>query len=507
MTPPSPGDEPPLRANGPAGPPDPSSIETAARSDEPLAGAAPTGAPVTAEVDVAIVGAGPAGAAAAIELARAGREVLLLDKASFPRDKCCGDGLTAGALRRLEALELDPATIPSFLTLSGFAVRSPSGRVARLPLPGTGTYAAVARRADLDASLVARAVEEGAILRERCAVTGAATSGDGVRLGLEGGTAVQARYVLGADGAWSPLRRALGVADEPGYLGEWYAFRRYYRETGPAASDLWVFFEPELLPGYAWSFPLPDRQANVGFGYLRAPGLRAATMAKSWEWLLARSHVAEVLGDDAQPDGRDKAWPIPARLGRSALSALGGRVLFIGDAARATDPLTGEGIGQALETASMAAESVLVAGPTRPEVASARYERSLQRGLALDNRFAGVLSHLLRTPARARAAVRIGATSAGLRRAVGRWVFEDYPRALFGTPARWRPGSFRPPPPYGPTCQGATGADPAPGAARGAATDRVARLPRGTAPRAGATAPQVVARPTGQETPVPPSPQ
>ena len=68
---------------------------------------------------------------------------------------------------------------------------------------------------------------------------------------------------------WSPLRKHLGVAT-PGYLGEWHAFRQYFTGVGPrAARDLFVWFEPDLLPGYAWSFPLPDGRANVGFGIQR----------------------------------------------------------------------------------------------------------------------------------------------------------------------------------------------------------------------------------------------
>src|SRR2546430_7929104 len=85
--------------------------------------------------DVAVVGGGPAGAAAAITLARAGRDVVLVDKARFPRDKCCGDGLTAGALRRLEALGLSPDTIPSWQGGDDAWMRSPSGRPGRFPLP------------------------------------------------------------------------------------------------------------------------------------------------------------------------------------------------------------------------------------------------------------------------------------------------------------------------------------------------------------------------------------
>ena len=77
---------------------------------------------------------------------------------------------------------------------------------------------------------------------------------------------------------WSPLRKLLGLAT-PGYLGEWHAFRQYFHQTtGPASRRLWVWFEPDLLPGYAWSFPLPDGRANVGFGVLRGRGRRTQDM-------------------------------------------------------------------------------------------------------------------------------------------------------------------------------------------------------------------------------------
>src|SRR6476659_1187113 len=107
---------------------------------------------MTLVADVAIVGAGPAGAAAAITLARAGRDVVVVDKASFPRDKCCGDGLTSGALRLLEGLGLDPGNVASCQPVDDVVVRPPSGHEVTFPLPrGQGSYAVTARRADLDA--------------------------------------------------------------------------------------------------------------------------------------------------------------------------------------------------------------------------------------------------------------------------------------------------------------------------------------------------------------------
>src|SRR5690606_37858946 len=110
----------------------------------------------------------------AIELARAGRDVVVLDKARFPRDKICGDGLTAGALRLLEELGLDPAAVPSWFPVDDVVVTSPSGRQAVFPLPrGAGRYAVVARRADLDAALVQRAREVGARVIEGATVVGA----------------------------------------------------------------------------------------------------------------------------------------------------------------------------------------------------------------------------------------------------------------------------------------------------------------------------------------------
>ncbi len=130
---------------------------------------------VRSEIDVAVVGAGPAGSAAAITLANAGMRVALIDKARFPRDKCCGDGLTTGALRLLEELGVSPLGLPSWRAVDAAWVRSPSGRVVELPLPeGRGVYAGVVRRTELDTLLVERAQEAGAVLHQGATLTDAA---------------------------------------------------------------------------------------------------------------------------------------------------------------------------------------------------------------------------------------------------------------------------------------------------------------------------------------------
>ena len=402
--------------------------------------------------DVVVIGGGPAGAAAAITAARAGLDTVIVDKAAFPRDKCCGDGITAGALRRLEELGLRCDAVESWHQVGGVAVSSPNLRTARFPLPeGPGVYAAVARRVDLDAAVLDVARDAGVKIHEGHAITSI-----GPRQGDEAVVVVEAerlapiatRYVIAADGMWSPTRKLLGLR-EPGYLGEWHAFRQYFTDVDPDFADtLWVWFERDLLPGYAWAFPLANGTANVGFGILRRDGVPTKTMRALWNDLLSRPHIAEVIGSSATPESPHKAWPIPARVERTALTALAGRVAFVGDAARAPDPMTGEGIGQALETGMLAAESIVAAGWRRPDVARRRYERTVRRSLAVDNRVAGWLSQVLASPAGANGAARLAALTPWTRRNFARWLFEDYPRAVAATPHRWHRGVFRGPGAY-----------------------------------------------------------
>jgi geranylgeranyl reductase family protein len=378
------------------------------------------------QADVVVVGAGPGGTAAAITAADRGRRVVCLDKAAFPRDKTCGDGLTANALRLLERLGVSYGALAP-MAVHETVIVSPSGRHAVLPMGDDGLHGAVVPRRQLDAALVAVARSRGVEVRERHEVEKVVVHDDHVRV-----DDLEARHVIAADGHWSPVRRAL-ERDAPRDLGEWHAVRQYFDAVADAR--LWVLFERDLLPGYAWVFPLPGGRANVGYGVLRADGRSGRALKALWPDLLSRPRLREILGTDARPCEQVHAWPIPTRYSPDRLMH-GRRVFFVGDAAGVVDPMTGEGIAQAIETGMLAADAITT---------GADYPTLVHRTLGRDLRFAGLLQLMLRSPLGARAAIRAADLTPWTRRNFARWMWEDYPRAILGTPDRWRRGALRAP--------------------------------------------------------------
>jgi geranylgeranyl reductase family protein len=390
--------------------------------------------------DLLVIGAGPAGTAAAVTAAASGRHVVLVDAATFPRDKTCGDGLTTEALRRLDALGVPLPALDASGPVTEVVVTTPSGRRITMRLP-SGERARVMTRLDLDAALVEHARDTGADVRTGRRLVGLRAGADGVEATLDDGATLRAPFVVAADGNYSTARRLL-APDDPPATGDWYAFRQYF--SGVDDTRLWVLFERDLLPGYAWVFPLPGGRANVGFGMLRGPGVTGKVMARRWRDLLARPALRDVLGPVAAPQATHRAWPIPSRLDLDRLTI--GRVLFAGDAAGVVDPMTGEGIAQALETGVLAARSLLP--DDGPDAVADRYRRAVDEALGADLRFAAALQRLLRRPGGARAAVRVAGLTRWTRRSFARWLWEDYPRALVLTPRRWHRGAMHAPGAY-----------------------------------------------------------
>ena len=127
-------------------------------------------------------------------------------------------------------------------------------------------------------------------------------------------------------------------------------------------------------------------------------------MGRLWKDILARPHVREVLGKQATPEGTHKAWPIPTRMPEFKLSDK--RVLFTGDAIGVADPMTGEGIAQALRSGRLAASALIKSGPLGYIEAAKCYELSLGETLSRDHRFAGQLQSLLTSISTTEIAIR-----------------------------------------------------------------------------------------------------
>ena len=387
--------------------------------------------------DVVIVGGGPAGSSAACSMAKSGLSVLLIDKSEFPRDKCCGDGLTTMALRLSEELGLNIENLKNLEVVNEAVIHFPSGKREIFPLPKKGMFAAIVPRAEYDLALIDLARELMVDVRLGLKFSSINFDGEKTFLNIEGMGEVETSFVIAADGAWSPVRRSLDLGQEQS-RGEWLAFRQYISGVASGSNDLHVWFEKDLLPGYAWSFPLPNGKANVGFGVLKSQHSSASETAQLARELFNRKSISETLGSDIKLEGRQTAWPIPARINSQQLTNRS--VIFVGDAAASTDILTGEGIGQALLTGILAGEAIKSGG--NQKTVTSLYEKSVKGHLLADHRMSVALQKVLAHPAGAENALRLASLNQWSRRNFARWMFEDYPRALLFTPKRWKKGVF-----------------------------------------------------------------
>ncbi|WP_434089792.1 geranylgeranyl reductase family protein [Micromonospora echinofusca] len=334
------------------------------------------------EFDVVVVGAGPAGSAAALAARRAGASVLLLDRSDFPRDKACGDGIAAHALDVLDELGVTDA-VAGYAPLPALRLVGPGGGTVARALPRP---AYTVPRKVFDARLVAAAVAAGARLR-RHAVRHVEVRDD--RVVLDGGLA--ARAVVGADGAGSVLRRALGHRPNPDrHLA--LAIRGYApAPTGPP-EQLIVTSAPRW-PAYAWSFPIGDGRANVGYGeVLRGEPLSRAHLVDRLGTLLPGTDPATVTDLRAHHLPLSTHRPAPGQ----------GRLVLAGDALSLINPFTGEGIFYALLSGALAG----AAAAGSPEQAARRYAATLRRRLGTHLRHSSVAAWLARRRQVVDAAVR-----------------------------------------------------------------------------------------------------
>ncbi len=315
--------------------------------------------------DVLVIGAGPAGSAAAIVLAGAGARVAIADRAAFPRDKICGDGLLPDAVAALERLDVRARVDTVAQGFTGLRFRTPERRTMWLDVPGL-----VASRRSLDALLLERAREAGAEFLPGHSVSG--FEGDAGRFTAarlatgSGEAAVEAgAFVLAAGAARRPRELAGLRRGGPPAV----ALRGYLRLPALSHEELLVAFERELPGGYAWAFPLADGTFNVGCGVMA--GIRKApSLSRVLQGFVAGLGGA---GWTEEPHGAPLLTSFPG------LEVARGNVLAVGDAAGLTRPFSGEGIGPALESGVLAARTLLASSPTP---AAPAYRRALRRRFA-----------------------------------------------------------------------------------------------------------------------------
>ncbi len=341
--------------------------------------------------DVLVVGAGPAGSAAAAWAARAGRDVVLVDAATFPRDKTCGDGLTPRAIAELDRLGLGEwvrgRAENRGLRLSGF------GQELQLEWPGGSlpTVGSAVPRTELDDRIRGVAVESGATMVEGAKAVGVECDGASVRsVQIDGGDEIRCTTLIVADGVRSTVGKKLG--------------RQWHRDTvfGVAArayiqsersDDPWISSHLELRdrdgalqPGYGWIFPLGTGEVNIGVGTL-ATAKRPGTGA-----------LRPLL--DLYTDQRREDWGLGGdlRAVASALLPMGGAVsnvagrnwAIIGDAAACVNPLNGEGIDYGLEGGRMIAD--LLDEPDLTDVWPDLLREHYGQAFSIARRLAGLLT-------------------------------------------------------------------------------------------------------------------
>ena len=315
---------------------------------------------------VCIIGAGPGGLSTAIFLAKAGIASTVLEKATFPRDKVCGDALSGKVVQTLK--RMDPAILDRLHATAthigswGVTFVAPNGKALRVPFkkdidmqgqaPGY-----IAKRVHFDDLLYQEALKYPEITILTNAAVKAFERTDGTwQLTTEAGTEVAAQLVVAADGAQSRFARVVGgIEKDPQHYCA--GIRAYYK--GVQGLDEQHFIElhfiKDLLPGYFWIFPLPNGDANVGLG-VRSDVIseRRLDLKAMLQKIVHQHPQISQRFRNAQLDGPLLGFGLP--LGSKKRNISGDGYVLVGDAASLIDPFTGEGIGNAMISGQKAAE-------------------------------------------------------------------------------------------------------------------------------------------------------
>jgi menaquinone-9 beta-reductase len=321
------------------------------------------------ETKICIIGAGPGGAATALRLAQLGIASVLVDKATFPRDKICGDGMTGRTVAILN--RIDPKIVETLekspIQADSWGVMFKMDNKSEFPVPFRQHYnkasdrtpCFVAKRIDFDNHLVEQVRKEKLVtFLENVTIDQHTRQADGTWLlsSKKGTTQIQCDLVIAANGATSAfMRHVANIEVSPKHNAA--AVRAYYKGVSGNHPDNFIelHFLKDYLPGYFWIFPLPNGEANVGFGMLSSTvSERKVNLKKALADIIATRPGIKERFANAVLMGDVIGFPLPLGSKRQILS--GERYMLVGDAACLIDPLTGEGIGNAVYSGYIAAE-------------------------------------------------------------------------------------------------------------------------------------------------------
>jgi flavin-dependent dehydrogenase len=381
--------------------------------------------------DVVIVGAGPAGACAGLVLARAGARVRILDRATFPRDKLCGDTVNPGALARLRALGVADEIEARGVRVDGMLLTGERGVAVEGRYPDGVSGRAILRR-DLDWILLQHAVAAGCDVEDGAAVRraliedgrgGRRVTGVAVSVGGHD-VALSAPIVIAADGRHSTLSFGLGLARHPPHPRRW-AIGAYFEQFAPAVPGTGPVSDTRPTPvrhgsdtcqtlgemhvrrgRYIGVAPVPGGLTNVCVVRGSGPGDPELADPRA---LLARELARDPVLRDRAAGARLVTTPVV--LGPLAVDAVPATIdglLLAGDAAGFIDPMTGDGLRFAVRGAELAASAALDVLAHGWTGAHARLAASRRGEFNAKWRFNRVLRALVGSP-RALDAVTIGA--------------------------------------------------------------------------------------------------
>jgi geranylgeranyl reductase family protein len=355
--------------------------------------------------DVAIIGAGPGGCSCAYMLRGQGLKVALIERSTFPRDKTCGDALSFDVINQLGWMSPELADrfkhLAEKLPSSGLLVVSPGGVEVTLRFGGNDVRVGYVCRREVFDNFMYEAVRDlGDIeIIQGCSVTDLEILTDGVTLTTDQGL-IRAKAVVGADGAHSVVnKKTLRIPVERDHHSA--GLRQYWENVKgfDQYNSIELIFLKEILPGYLWIFPMPNGRANVGIGMLSSEvSTRKVNLREVMDRMIKEHPMLRDRFADARPLETVKGHGLPLGSKKRKLSS--DRVILIGDAASMIDPMSGEGVGNAMRCGRVAASTLIKALKENDLSAASlsRYDSELYQKTWKELRVSHTLQKLINYP-------------------------------------------------------------------------------------------------------------